>query len=85
MNRVATLAFAAAIVAALAAAGATAASPRPLVFLQTNNPRGNQIVVYDRAQHGHLTRGGTYATGGDGGVAAPGTESDHLASQGSLV
>jgi 6-phosphogluconolactonase (cycloisomerase 2 family) len=26
-----------------------------------------------------------YATGGDGGVAAPGTESDHLGSQGSLV
>jgi 6-phosphogluconolactonase (cycloisomerase 2 family) len=28
---------------------------------------------------------GTYATGGNGGTAAPGTESDHLASQGSLV
>jgi hypothetical protein len=55
------------------------------VFVQTNEPTGNNVVVYDRASDGRLSRAGTYATGGDGGVAAPGTESDHLGSQGSLV
>jgi 6-phosphogluconolactonase (cycloisomerase 2 family) len=56
-----------------------------VVFVQTNQPAGNEILVYDRAADGTLAAAGSYATGGDGGVAAPGTESDHLASQGSLV
>jgi 6-phosphogluconolactonase (cycloisomerase 2 family) len=56
-----------------------------VVFVQTNEPTGNNVVVYDRASGGVLTRAGTYATGGNGGVATPGTESDHLGSQGSLV
>jgi 6-phosphogluconolactonase (cycloisomerase 2 family) len=55
------------------------------VFVQTNEPTGNRIVVFDRGHDGQLTRAGTYATGGNGGAAAPGTESDQLASQGSLV
>jgi hypothetical protein len=55
------------------------------VFVQTNEPNGNRIVVFDRAANGQLSQAGTYATGGNGGVAAPGDESDHLASQGSLV
>jgi len=55
------------------------------VFVQTNDPAGNEIAVYDRAGDGTLTRAGTYATGGLGGIASPGTESDHLASQGSLA
>jgi DNA-binding beta-propeller fold protein YncE len=55
------------------------------VFVQTNDPAGNEIAVYDRAGDGTLTRAGAYATGGLGGVASPGTESDHLASQGSLA
>src|SRR5436853_1260664 len=42
-------------------------------------------MVYDRSADGHLTLAGTYATRGNGGVALPGTESDHLASQGSLL
>ena len=46
---------------------------------------GNRIVVYDRASDGTLSQAGTYATGGNGGAAAPGTESDRIASQGSLV
>jgi 6-phosphogluconolactonase (cycloisomerase 2 family) len=65
--------------------GANDGGARSLVFVQTNEPTGNAIVVYDRASNGQLTRAGTYATGGNGGVAAPGTESDHLGSQGSLV
>lgn len=55
------------------------------VFVQTNEPAGNQIAVYDRGHDGTLTRVGTYATGGLGAHALPGTESDTLASQGSLV
>jgi 6-phosphogluconolactonase (cycloisomerase 2 family) len=55
------------------------------VFVQTNELTGNRVVVYDRGQDGTLTPAGSYATGGLGGAALPGTESDHLASQGSLV
>jgi len=55
------------------------------VFVQTNEVSGNRIVVFDRAADGQLTQAGVYATGGNGGVATPGTQSDHLASQGSLV
>src|SRR4029079_6699552 len=55
-----------------------------VVFVQTNQPAGHAIAVYDRGRNGLLTRAGTYATGGAGGTAAPGTESDRLASQDSL-
>jgi 6-phosphogluconolactonase (cycloisomerase 2 family) len=82
----AILALAAIAGAAAAAAHSAAASPPGhAVFVQTNRTAGNRIVVYDRAADGTLSEAGTYATGGDGGVAAPGTETDHLASQGSLV
>jgi 6-phosphogluconolactonase (cycloisomerase 2 family) len=72
---------------------ARAASPDPgrgqrgpdLVFVQTNEVTGNRIVVFHRADDGRLTEAGRYATGGNGGVALPGNESDRLASQGSLV
>src|SRR5215213_6840627 len=56
-----------------------------VVFVQTNELTGNEIVVYRRRHDGSLQRAGTYATGGSGGAAAPGTESDRLASQGSLA
>lgn len=79
------------LVAALAGAQAAAAGNghafghhKSVVFVQTNEPSGNRIAVYDRADDGTLTPAGTYATGGNGGAALPGTESDHLASQGSL-
>jgi len=55
-----------------------------VVWVQTNEPSGNSIVVYDRNRDGSLSQAGVYPTGGNGGVAAPGTESDHLATQGSL-
>ncbi len=54
------------------------------VFLQTDNPDGNQIVAYDQASNGTLSPAGTYDTGGDGAVAA-GSVVDPLASQGSLA
>jgi hypothetical protein len=54
------------------------------VFVQTDNPAGNQIVAYDQAANGSLTQAGTYDTGGLGGVLE-GSVVDHLASQGSLA
>jgi 6-phosphogluconolactonase (cycloisomerase 2 family) len=56
-----------------------------LVFVQTNELEGNRIVVFEQEDDGRLEREGTFATGGRGGAAAPGDESDRLASQGSLV
>jgi 6-phosphogluconolactonase (cycloisomerase 2 family) len=56
-----------------------------VVFVQTNELDGNHIVVFNRGRNGQLRRAGTYATGGNGGIATPGTEPDRLASQGSLV
>ena len=58
---------------------------RGLVFVQTNQPSGNAVDVFRRGHDGQLARAGTFATGGLGGTAAPGTESDRLASQGSLA
>lgn len=77
----------AALVAAVAAQGASGAPPArgPVVFVQTNEASGNHIVTYDVGSTGALTQVGTFATGGNGGAAAPGTETDHLASQGSLA
>jgi 6-phosphogluconolactonase (cycloisomerase 2 family) len=54
-----------------------------VVFVQTDNTAGNEIVAYHRAADGTLTEAGTYPTGGLGGVLA-GSVVDHLASQGSL-
>jgi 6-phosphogluconolactonase (cycloisomerase 2 family) len=70
---------------AQAAAAESVAGAGSVVFVQTNEPAGNRVVVYDVAAGGGLTRAGTYATGGRGGVASPGNEPDHLASQSSLV
>ena len=78
-------ALAAALVGAHAARADDAQGGKGVVFVQTNQPTGNQIVVYDRADDGILSPAGTYATGGNGGAALPGTESDRLASQGSLA
>jgi 6-phosphogluconolactonase (cycloisomerase 2 family) len=86
----------AALVALPAAAGASTAHDghdghdgfgfhaQHAVFVQTDNPAGNQVLVYDEAANGTLTPAGTYSTGGLGAQAA-GSVVDHLASQGSLV
>jgi 6-phosphogluconolactonase (cycloisomerase 2 family) len=55
-----------------------------VVFVQTDNPAGNAVVAYDRADDGTLSEAGTFPTGGNGGVLA-GSVVDHLASQGSLT
>lgn len=58
--------------------------PANVVFAQTENPAGNQVVAYDQAPNGTLSLAGTYDTGGLGGMVGGGG-SDHLASQGSLT
>jgi 6-phosphogluconolactonase (cycloisomerase 2 family) len=55
-----------------------------VVFVQTDDPAGNHVIAYDRADDGTLTQAGTYSTGGKGGVLT-GSVVDHLASQGSLT
>lgn len=55
-----------------------------VVFVQTDNPTGNQLVAYDRSGDGSLAWEATYDTGGLGGVLN-GSAVDHLASQGSLA
>jgi Lactonase, 7-bladed beta-propeller len=54
------------------------------LYVQTDEPSANHIVVYDRAPNGMLKFAGSYATGGMGGVAQ-GSAVDPLASQGSLA
>jgi DNA-binding beta-propeller fold protein YncE len=82
------LAIAAAAVIAVPANASTRgffpSRPDHVVFVQNDNPAGNQVVAYDRGQDGTLTQAGTYATGGLGGVLT-GSVVDHLASQGSLT
>lgn len=55
-----------------------------LVFVQSNNPIGNQVLVYNRAEDGALTHADTIDAGGAGGINE-GAPDDPLASQGSLV
>ena len=57
---------------------------RGTVFVQTDNPAGNQVVAYDRQPGGTLSEAGAYRTGGQGGILS-GSVVDHLASQGSLA
>ena len=75
------------VAAALLGAGGASAGRGgdDLVFVQTNELGGNQVVVFERERDGSLDREGTFATGGNGGNVAPGTASDRLGSQGSLV
>lgn len=54
------------------------------VFVQTDSPSGNQIIVLDQHADGRLSERETVATGGLGGQAS-GAVVDKLASQGSLV
>jgi 6-phosphogluconolactonase (cycloisomerase 2 family) len=55
-----------------------------VVFVQTDNLSGNQVVAYDRANDGSLSWAATYDTDGLGGQLN-GSAVDHLASQGSLT
>ena len=90
--RVASAVGVSALIAAAFVIPATSASasdyrpegPSRVVFVQTDNTAGNQVVAYDRASDGTLTLAATYNTGGLGGQLV-GSAVDHLASQGSLA
>ncbi len=90
--RIATSAGLALALSALVAPGlAGASSPRNgdgrgphVVFVQTDNTSGNQIVAYDQSNSGALAYAGAYDTGGLGGELN-GSVVDHLASQGALA
>ena len=82
-----------ALAAAVIVPAASQAATRPAnlgqshaseVFVQTDGPGANAVVVYNRAADGTLYQAGTYPTGGVGGQLT-GSVADHLASQGSLV
>ena len=60
------------------------AAPAHAVFVQTNDPAGNAVLVYDRADDGTLSPAGTYSTDGNG-AAQTGAVVDPLASQGSVA
>ncbi|WP_329474915.1 lactonase family protein [Kribbella sp. NBC_01484] len=55
-----------------------------MVFVQNDDPTGNQVVAYRRSADGTLQQAGTYPTGGRGGTLN-GAIVDRLASQGSLT
>ncbi len=66
MHVVKRLGMAALTTAALLAATAASASAvgvNHALFVQTDNLKGNQIVVYDRSAEGTLVAAGTYDTG----------------------
>jgi hypothetical protein len=54
------------------------------VYVQTDDPNGNQILDYQIATNGQLVGGQAYSTGGLGGIAAQ-SAVDPLASQDSVV
>jgi hypothetical protein len=58
--------------------------PNHSVYVQTDDPSGNQILDYQIAPGGQLVGGQAYSTGGLGGVAAQ-SAVDPLASQDSVV
>jgi 6-phosphogluconolactonase (cycloisomerase 2 family) len=73
-----------AVLAVLAFAENAAAAPnlgRGAVFVMTNEPSGNSILVFRQNPNGRLTPAGSVSTGGLGN----GTMPDSLQSQGSLV
>lgn len=88
----ATGALAAAAIATTTAAASAQGLPHPhqprpagqSVFVQTNNPAGNQIDVLAAHADGRLSLRQIVGTGGLGGQTA-GSGTDHLASQDSLV
>ena len=79
-TRVAAVTGAVLAATAVFAGPAAASGGSGAVFVQSDEPGGNQILAYD----GGLRPAGTYPTGGNGGVLT-GAVADHLASQGSLV
>jgi 6-phosphogluconolactonase (cycloisomerase 2 family) len=77
-------AFAASALAAPSDHSSSPGGAQRVVFVQTDNPAGNQVSAYHRAVDGTLSLDRSYPTGGNGGILA-GSVVDHLASQGALT
>jgi 6-phosphogluconolactonase (cycloisomerase 2 family) len=60
----------------------TAGAAPPAVFVQTDNPAGNQVIAFAQQPGGQLSQEQVVSTGGLGGAEAGAT---NLASQGSLT
>ena len=60
----------------------TAGAAPPAVFVQTDNPAGNQVIAFAQQPDGQLSQEQTVSTGGLGGAEAG---ANNLASQGSLT
>ena len=60
----------------------TAGAAPPTVFVQTDNPAGNQVIAFAQQPDGQLSQEQTVSTGGLGGAEAG---ANNLASQGSLT
>jgi 6-phosphogluconolactonase (cycloisomerase 2 family) len=60
----------------------TAGAAPPTVFVQTDNPAGNQVIAFAQQPDGQLSQEEVVSTGGLGGTAAG---ANNLASQGSLT
>jgi 6-phosphogluconolactonase (cycloisomerase 2 family) len=67
-------ALVAATIAAPSAAAAAGTSPRGAVFTQTNDPAGNEVVVWTRFADGSLAPSGSIPTGGLGTGAGLGSQ-----------
>jgi len=55
-------------------AAAAASAESGAVYVLTNSPAGNAVLVYDRAGDGSLTPAGSYASGGNGTGAGLGSQ-----------
>ena len=62
----------------------TAGAAPPAVFVQTDNPAGNQVIAFAQQPDGQLSQEQVVSTGGLGGIEAA-TPAGGLASQGSLT
>ena len=60
----------------------TAGAAPPAVFVQTDNPAGNQVIAFAQQPGGQLSQGQVVSTGGLGGAEAG---ANNLASQGPLT
>jgi len=69
------------VLAGIAATVSLAQDTAGAVYVLTNQPAGNSVLVYARSADGTLALSGTFSTGGTGA----GTGVDPLGSQGSLV
>jgi 6-phosphogluconolactonase (cycloisomerase 2 family) len=64
----------------------TAGGTPPTVFVQTDNPAGNQVIAFAQQRDGQLSQKQVVSTGGRGGIeAATPAGFGGLASQGSLI